>query len=138
MQSKDKAPKRYSFRQLAEMAGIPPRTLRFYIARGLVSGPDKAGRGAAYGESHLKQIQHVRRFQDQGLTLAEIAQRLATPADSASLPESHAWRHYSVADDLVLMVREQAAPWRLRQIHRAIAHLRNSLNKPNNQEEIQS
>ena len=133
MQANDNAARRYSFRQLAEKAGLPPRTLRFYIARGLVSGPDKAGRSTAYRKSHLKQIKQVQRFQDQGLTLAEIAQRLAAPADSAPLPESNVWRHYSVADDLVVMVREQAAPWRLRQIHRAIAHLRNSMNKSDNQ-----
>jgi DNA-binding transcriptional MerR regulator len=103
-----------------------------------VAGPDKAGRGAAYGESHLRQIRQVRRFQEEGLTLSEIAHRLAAPAASIPRPESDAWRHFNVADDLVLMVREQAAPWRLRQIHRAMAQLRDSLNQPNNKEEVQS
>ncbi len=126
---------RFSLRQLAEKAGITPRTLRFYIARGLVSGPGKAGRGADYGESHLKQIQQVRRFQDKGLTLSEIAHRLAAPAGDAPTLPSDAWRHYPVADDIVLMVREQAAPWRLRHIQRAMTQLRNTLNQPDNKQE---
>lgn len=35
--------------ELAQKAGLPGRTIRFYIARGLLPGPLKAGRGATYG-----------------------------------------------------------------------------------------
>ncbi len=124
------APKRYAFRHLAELAGIPPRTLRFYIARGLVAGPGKAGRGATYGDSHLRQVREVRRLQDGGLTLAEIGHRLAIPAGRAPLPAAEVWRHVRVAEDLVLMVRDPIAPWRLRQIQRAAADLCDRLNTP--------
>ncbi len=122
--------KGYSLRTLARLAGLLPRTLRFYIARGLVPGPGKAGRAALYGDSHLRQIRAVRRLQNDGLTLAEIAHRLAAPAAQAPHPASEAWRHVRVADDLVLMIREHSAPWRLRQLQRAIADLCRSLDTP--------
>ena len=45
--------------ELAEKAGLPGRTIRFYIARGLLPGPLKAGRGAAYGQEHLDRLREI-------------------------------------------------------------------------------
>ena len=58
--------------ELAEASGLPARTIRFYIARRVLSGPGKAGRGAAYGPEHLKRLQQIQRLQSQGRTIAEI------------------------------------------------------------------
>jgi DNA-binding transcriptional MerR regulator len=46
--------------ELADASGIPPRTVRFYIARGLLEGPEVAGRGATYGPGHLERLQKIR------------------------------------------------------------------------------
>jgi DNA-binding transcriptional MerR regulator len=45
--------------ELADASGIPPRTVRFYIARGLLEGPEVAGRGATYGPGHLERLQKM-------------------------------------------------------------------------------
>ena len=66
-----------SLSQLAEETGVPARTVRFYIARGLLRGPLQAGRGASYGNEHRKQLAEIKRLQAQGLTLVEIAKSLA-------------------------------------------------------------
>ena len=122
----------YSLRELAARTGAPPRTIRFYIARGLLAGPDKAGRAAVYGAAHLERIRLIRQLQQAGHTLAIIAQRLAQPPGQA-VPTSAAWRHYEIARDVVVTVREDAAPWRVRQIHDALRELRALLNQPQNQ-----
>jgi len=114
---------------LAAKTGAPPRTIRFYIARGLLAGPDKAGRGAAYSDAHLERIRLIRHLQQAGHTLAVIAQRLARPAGQPA-PASVAWRHFNIAPDVVVTVREDAAPWRVRQIHEALRELRGVLNQP--------
>ena len=114
--------KRYSLRELADKAGIPGRTLRFYIARGLLPGPDKAGRNAEYGEKHLAQLQRIRELQSQGHTLSEIVTLVSTSeCQSKSSPvRTEAWRHYEISPDVVLMVRESTAPWRVRKLVNAL------------------
>jgi len=69
--------KEWTLRELAAETGVPGRTIRFYISRGLVDPPLRAGRGAAYGEAHKARLEEIRRLQAQGLMLAEIAQALA-------------------------------------------------------------
>jgi DNA-binding transcriptional MerR regulator len=119
----------YSLRELATKTGAPPRTIRFYIAKGLLAGPEKAGRSAVYGAAHLERIAQIRHLQAAGHTLSVIAQRLDQPAGQA-VPPSVAWRHYEISPDVVVTVREDTAPWRVRQIHDALRELRGLLNQP--------
>ena len=112
----------WSLAELAEEVGLPARTVRFYIGRGLMPGPEKAGRGASYGQEHLERLQEIQRLQANGLTLAEISMR-GEEVESASLPEPEAWWTYGIADGVEVRVRADQAPWRLRQIRRALAGL---------------
>jgi DNA-binding transcriptional MerR regulator len=114
-----------SLAELAGKAGIAGRTIRFYIARGLLRGPDKAGRGAAYRAEHLERLREIKRLQAQGLTLVEIARQLS--GERANAPEPLAWWHYAVAEDVVVMVRADASPWRLKQIRQHLAQLSTGL-----------
>jgi DNA-binding transcriptional MerR regulator len=112
----------WSLAELAEEVGLPARTVRFYIGKGLMPGPKKAGRGASYGREHLERLQEIQRLQGEGLTLAEIALR-GEVVESLSLPEPEAWWSYGIADGVEVRVRADQAPWRLRQIQRALAEL---------------
>ncbi len=118
-------PEQMSLTELAVQAGIAERTIRFYIARGLLRGPLKAGRGAAYGLEHLERLQEITRLQSQGLTLAEIARRLG--GEKASAPEPAGWWHYALAEDVVVMVRADASPWRLKQIRQELGRVASGL-----------
>ena len=69
--------KKWTLRELAAEAGVPERTIRFYISRGLVDPPLRAGRGAAYGARHLDRLREIRTLQARGMPLAEIS-RLET------------------------------------------------------------
>ncbi len=120
---------RFSLRELAERAGVPPRTLRFYIARGLLPGPTRRGRYADYGVEHLRCLQRIQELQAKGYTLGQIAQVLAgSSVRTSALPESVVWRHYPVAEDVVVMVREPSSPWRIQRIRSAVAKLVTDLN----------
>ena len=65
--------------ELSEESGIPARTIRFYIARGLLDGPVKAGRGAVYTAGHLARLEKIKALQAEGRMLAEIAHDLNGP-----------------------------------------------------------
>jgi DNA-binding transcriptional MerR regulator len=109
--------------ELAEEAGVPARTIRYYIARGLVPGPSTAGRGASYGAEHLDRLAAIRKLQNQGRTLSEVARALGGEPRDGALPEPSAWWHHPVAPDVVVLVKSDAAPWRLRQIRGAVEQM---------------
>jgi DNA-binding transcriptional MerR regulator len=109
--------------KLAEVTGTPPRTIRFYIARRLLPPPLKAGRGAVYGEEHVRRIAEIKAAQARGLTLSEIARAQAGRDGDGALSEPSAWWHYEVAPDVVVHVRADASPWRLKRIRNALAEL---------------
>ncbi|RME92511.1 MAG: MerR family transcriptional regulator [Verrucomicrobia bacterium] len=113
-----------SLAELAEITGCPPRTIRYYIARGLLPPPLKAGPGACYGEEHLRRLKQIRAWQAEGLTLAEIGHRL-TGAETAATPrlERTSWWSWQPADDVVVYVRADVPPWRARRIQRALQEL---------------
>ena len=111
----------WSLAALSARTGLPGRTIRFYIARGLVPGPVKAGRSARYPVEALSRLQEIQRLQATGQTLAEIARRPATRAGGVPVLEPEAWWHYRLAPDVMMSVRADAAPWRLNRIRRRLA-----------------
>jgi len=79
------ASKEWSLKELAEETGVPERTIRFYISRGLVDPPLRAGRDSAYGEAHKARILKIRELKrtksgsgQPGLMLSEIKRQLAS------------------------------------------------------------
>ena len=110
----------FTLAELAEQSGVPPRTIRFYIARGLLPGPSVAGRGATYGEEHAGRLNEIREEQARGKTLAEIA---LTGEPKAALAAPEAWWKYELDRDVTVSVRADAAPWRLHQIRSALDEL---------------
>ena len=74
-----KKDKELTLKELATEAGVPERTIRFYISRGLVDPPLRGGRGAAYGEKHKERLEHIRSMQAKGMMLAEISHALSMP-----------------------------------------------------------
>jgi DNA-binding transcriptional MerR regulator len=104
--------------EIAEASGIPARTIRFYIARGLLDGPVKGGRGAAYTREHLARLERIQRLQVEGRTLAEIARLLAGPRREAVSPT--AWWQHAIAEDVLVWVRAGGAPWRMKQVRAAL------------------
>lgn len=71
----------YTLQHLADLADVTPRTIRYYIAQGLLPSPG-AGAGARYGEHHLERLRRIRRLQREHLPLAEIRAQLDGRASS--------------------------------------------------------
>ena len=59
--------------ELADAAGLPSQTIRFYERRGLLPEPERGANGyRIYDESTLTRLNFVRTAQAAGLALAEI------------------------------------------------------------------
>ena len=59
----------FALDELATLADLPRRTVRYYIQIGLVDRPEGAARGAFYTRRHLEQLLLVRKWQLAGLSL---------------------------------------------------------------------
>jgi len=70
------APIQMKLGELAKAAGVSPRTVRYYIAQGVLPSPGRLGPMTRYGREHLERLQLIRRLQDQRLSLAEIRSRV--------------------------------------------------------------
>ena len=115
--------------ELAEAAGAPARTIRFYIARGLLDGPLKAGRGAAYTAEHLARLERIKSLQAEGRTLSEIGRIVGGVEAERAAAAPTAWWQHTVADDVVVWTRAEMSPWRTRQVRAAIGELARFLGK---------
>jgi DNA-binding transcriptional MerR regulator len=71
----------YSLADLARLADVTPRTVRYYVAQGLLPAPEAAGPATRYGEGHLARLRLIRRLQREHLPLAEIRTRLERLGD---------------------------------------------------------
>jgi DNA-binding transcriptional MerR regulator len=112
-----KSPK--TLAELATESGLPARTIRFYIARGLLAGPVKSGRGAVYTAEHLARLNKIRQLQGEGRMLNEIAHVLESNEHEAVAPPTAWWQH-AVADDVMVWVRGDVSPWRMKEIRAAV------------------
>jgi DNA-binding transcriptional MerR regulator len=70
-----------SLTDLATDTGVTPRTVRYYIAQGLLPAPVGQGSAARYTDRHAARIRLIKRLQREHLPLAEIRTRLATLDD---------------------------------------------------------
>lgn len=68
--------------ELAERAGVTPRTVRYYVAEGLLPAPGGRGQRRAYSQEHLRRLDMIRQLKDAYLPLYEIRRRLDAPASS--------------------------------------------------------
>jgi DNA-binding transcriptional MerR regulator len=75
----------YSLADLCDLADVTPRTVRYYIAQGLLRSPGTTGPGARYDDGHLARLRLIRRLQREHLPLAEIRARLAALTDDEAI-----------------------------------------------------
>jgi DNA-binding transcriptional MerR regulator len=110
-----------SLAELSAQAEVAPRTVRFYIAKGLLPGPLRAGREAIYGKVHLQLLERIKGLQAKGMTLAEVSFALSPVATRRELGEPVVWLEYQLAHDIVVQVRSGIAPWRHKAIRNVLA-----------------
>ncbi len=69
---------KYTIQDLERLSGVRQRTIRDWIARGLLPGADRRGPGATYSRHHLQRLLAIRHLKEGlGLALDRIADLLA-------------------------------------------------------------
>jgi DNA-binding transcriptional MerR regulator len=132
----------YSIDELAALAELPRRTVRYYIQQGLVDRPIGEKRAAYYTASHLAQLLTIRKWQQAGVSLDRIREILAGP-EAGTLPPVRprgagtveVWSHLVVADGLEVTLepgRAGLSPEQVRAFFRGVTALYEHLQQQGN------
>ncbi|HKA88904.1 MAG TPA: helix-turn-helix domain-containing protein [Haliangiales bacterium] len=121
----------YKLEELARAADVSPRTVRYYVQRGLLPAPQFRGRDTAYTAEHLSRLKAIKKLQDQYLPLDAIqvelerrkpeeildgaaAPRMKVLPPPAPLPPSRvepsrSWTRFQLRDGVEIHVRDDVA-----------------------------
>ena len=116
---------RYAIQDLADLADVSRRTVRYYVQEGLIPAPLGVGRGPHYGQAHLDRLLQVKELQAAGRSLDEIraaldggtGRRVTSPA--AAVPDRSVWRRLQLAPGIEIHVAHHITlpgPNRLREL----------------------
>jgi DNA-binding transcriptional MerR regulator len=106
--------KRYSIADLARLADVTVRTIRYYQTEGLLDAPGTPGPGPKYDDRDLARLRLIRRLQREHLPLAEIRRRLEQLPDEAieTLMAQRAEPEVAPADSALDYIRRVLEPRR--------------------------
>ncbi len=114
MKTSDASSPRYTIDELAQLAGVTRRTVRYYVSRGLLPPPEGLGRGPHYTQEHLLRLEEIRNRQLAGESLEEIEVALnrksgEEPEKDASenvpAPSMDTWTRVPIFDGVELHLR---------------------------------
>ncbi|MCC6628064.1 MAG: MerR family transcriptional regulator [Chloroflexi bacterium] len=71
----------YTIDEMASAVDVPVRTVRYYLAEGLLPGPGKRGKGALYSGAHVQRLRLIRRLVARHVPLSDIGTQLASLDD---------------------------------------------------------
>jgi DNA-binding transcriptional MerR regulator len=71
----------FTLSELTDLAGVSTRTVRYYIAEGLLPPPEGAGPRTTYSRQHLNRLLLIGRLKGAYLPLKEIRRRLDAMTD---------------------------------------------------------
>ena len=122
----------FTLDEIASLAELPRRTVRYYIQTGLVDRPQGLGKGAFYTQHHVEQLVLVRKWQLAGLSLDKIGDVLKQQA-SGPLPPTprragtvEVWSHLVVAEGVEVNLEPSRAglsPEQVRAFFRGVTQL---------------
>ena len=131
----------YGVDELAALAELPRRTIRYYIQQGLLDRPVGEKRAAHYTARHLEQLLTIRKWQQAGLSLERIREILGGASLSLPPPRPRGagtvevWSHLVVADGLEITLEPGRAglnPGQVRAFYRGVLALHEQIRQEGN------
>jgi DNA-binding transcriptional MerR regulator len=116
---------RFAIQDLADLADVSRRTVRYYVQEGLIPPPLGVGRGPHYGQAHLDRLLQVKELQAAGRSLDEIRATLEDGKDrratrqAFAIPDRSVWRRLQLAPGIEIHVANHITlpgPNRLREL----------------------
>ena len=136
-------PKKFTIEEIAALAELPRRTVRYYIQESLVDRPEGIGKGAYYTQHHVEQLLLVRKWQLAGLSLDRIGEVLKQPTTGPLPPTPRragtveVWSHLVVADGIEVTLepgRAGLSPEQVRTFFRGVRDVYQQVHESEEQE----
>lgn len=89
--------KTYQISELARLAGVTVRTIRYYINQGLLPSPTSSGQFDRYDDSYLHKLELIKRLKEEYLPLDKIRDLITSMTDEAI--QAEVTTTYSIPDD---------------------------------------
>jgi DNA-binding transcriptional MerR regulator len=137
------APRTFTVDEIAALAELPRRTVRYYIQTGLVDRPEGIGKGAYYTQHHIDQLLRVRKWTLAGLSLERIAEVLKQPTTGPLPPTPRragtveVWSHLVVADGVEVTLepgRAGLSPEQVRAFFRGVSRVYQQIHESEDKE----
>jgi DNA-binding transcriptional MerR regulator len=127
----------FSLDELAALADLPRRTVRYYIQLGLVDRPVGETRAAHYTTWHVEQLLAIRKWTQAGVSLERIRELLSgevppVPPRPRGAGSVEVWSHLVLADSVELMLesgRAGLSPTQVRAFFRGVMALYDTIKK---------
>ena len=125
------ATRTFTLDELATLADLPRRTVRYYIQLGLVDRPVGETRAAHYLSGHLEQLLQIRKWTAAGVSLERIRELLSgepppVPQRPRGAGSVEVWSHLVITDGVELTLepsRAGLAPEEVREFFRGVLAL---------------
>jgi DNA-binding transcriptional MerR regulator len=137
------SPKTFALDEIAALAELPRRTVRYYIQSGLVDHPRGIGKGAYYTQHHVEQLLLIRKWQLAGLSLERIGEVLKQQSGGLLPPTPRragtveVWSHLVVADGVEITLepgRAGLSPEQVRTFFRSVTQVYEQLHESKEKE----
>jgi DNA-binding transcriptional MerR regulator len=96
--------KHYTIEELSQITGFSRRTIRYYIAEGLLEPPAGRGRGGFYFDSHVETLTRIRTLRNGGVRLSAVAEMLSGGGAVRVPSERALWIRYEIEPGLEIHV----------------------------------
>lgn len=105
---RDYAP-RFTMDELVDATGLPARTIRYYIQKGLAPRAHGKGRSAYYTAGHVETLTRIRELRADNLSTDEIRRMLEEPDQPPAVEiAGDAWNRVVLHPDLEVHTRANA------------------------------
>lgn len=135
--------KTFTLDEIAALAELPRRTVRYYIQEKLVDRPEGTGKAAHYTQRHIEQLLLVRKWTLAGLSLDRIGEVLKQ-STTGPLPPTprragtvELWSHLVVADGVEVTLEPSRAglsPEQVRAFFRGVSRVYQQVRESEEQE----
>ncbi len=130
----------FSLDELATLAALPKRTVRYYIQMGLLDRPVGETRGAHYLPSHLDALLRIRQLTEAGISLERVREVLrgdppAVPPRARQPGSVEVRSHIWIAPGVELQVSPEqagATPDDIRKLAQAVTAAWQRIKEPKN------
>lgn len=68
-------------KELAKVAHITPRTIRYYVGEGILPSPVGRGPGAWYSDRHIRRLREIKELKAKGYTIKELKELYGEKSD---------------------------------------------------------